>query len=150
MLKNCRICGKVFEANNPRYCTCSSACSLKNAKALNKKWRQNNVDRMREYNAKRTRKYKKPIILCGICGEEVPQICSERGYSRKRYHEECVVNEMHPHSFRHFFAMEFLKRNGNIALLADLLGHGSVNVTQLYLRQSQEQQRQAIDKAVDW
>lgn len=54
---------------------------------------------------------------------------------------------MHPHAFRHFFAIEFLKRNNNIALLADLLGHGSVNVTQIYLRQSQEQQRDAIDKA---
>lgn len=57
---------------------------------------------------------------------------------------------MHPHSFRHFFAVEFLKRNSNIALLADLLGHGSVNITQIYLRQSQEQQRSAIDQAVDW
>lgn len=57
---------------------------------------------------------------------------------------------MHPHAFRHFFAIEFLKRNNNIALLADLLGHGSVNVTQIYLRQSQEQQRKAIDDAVNW
>lgn len=57
---------------------------------------------------------------------------------------------MHAHSFRHFFAIEFLKRNNNISLLADLLGHGSVNVTQIYLRQSQEQQQKAIDEAVDW
>lgn len=57
---------------------------------------------------------------------------------------------MHPHAFRHFFAIEFLKRNNNIALLADLLGHGSVNVTQIYLRQSQEQQKKEIDEAVDW
>lgn len=57
---------------------------------------------------------------------------------------------MHPHTFRHFFAIEFLKRNNNIALLADVLGHSSVNVTQLYLRQSQEQQSNAVDKAVNW
>lgn len=57
---------------------------------------------------------------------------------------------MHPHSFRHFFAIEFLKRNNNIALLADLLGHNSVNVTQIYLRMSQKQQRDEIDKAVNW
>ena len=57
---------------------------------------------------------------------------------------------MHAHSFRHFFAIEFLKRNSNIALLADVLGHGSVNVTQLYLRQSQQQQKEAIDEAVNW
>ncbi|WP_294366691.1 tyrosine-type recombinase/integrase [uncultured Ruminococcus sp.] len=57
---------------------------------------------------------------------------------------------MHAHAFRHFFAIEFLKRNSNIALLADVLGHGSVNVTQLYLRQSQQQQKEAIDEAVNW
>lgn len=57
---------------------------------------------------------------------------------------------MHPHSLRHFFAIEFLKRNNNIALLADILGHSNVNITQIYLRQSQEQQKDAIDKAVDW
>lgn len=57
---------------------------------------------------------------------------------------------MHPHSFRHFFAIEFLKRNNNIALLADILGHSDVKMTQLYLRQSQEQQQDAVDKAVNW
>lgn len=57
---------------------------------------------------------------------------------------------MHVHGFRHFFAIEFLKRRQDIALLADLLGHSSVNVTQLYLRQSQEQQQAAINSAVNW
>lgn len=57
---------------------------------------------------------------------------------------------MHPHSFRHFFAIEFLRRKPDIALLADLLGHSSVNMTQIYLRQSQEQQQDAVNEIVDW
>lgn len=57
---------------------------------------------------------------------------------------------MHPHSFRHFFAIEFLKRNNNISLLADLLGHSGVNTTMIYLRMSQEEQKSAIDEAVNW
>lgn len=57
---------------------------------------------------------------------------------------------MHPHSFRHFFAIEFLKRKNDIAMLADLLGHGSVNMTRIYLRQSQEQQKDILDEIVDW
>lgn len=57
---------------------------------------------------------------------------------------------MHPHAFRHYFAIEFLKRRNDIALLADLLGHSSVNMTRIYLQQSQERQQEAIDKTVDW
>ena len=56
----------------------------------------------------------------------------------------------HPHAFRHFFAIEFLKRNSNISLLADLLGHSGVNTTMIYLRMSQAQQKEAVDHAVNW
>lgn len=56
----------------------------------------------------------------------------------------------HPHAFRHLFAIEFLKHNSNLALLADLLGHSNVNTTSIYLRLSQEQQQQALDEAVTW
>lgn len=79
---------------------------------------------------------------------------TSRGYSgmltkfSKKY--DIPKEVMHPHAFRHFFAIEFLKRNNNISLLADLLGHNDLKVTQIYLRQSQEQQRNAVDEAVNW
>lgn len=57
---------------------------------------------------------------------------------------------LHAHAFRHMFAIEFLKRNNNISLLADLLGHSGVNTTMIYLRMSEQQQKEEIDKAVDW
>jgi integrase len=57
---------------------------------------------------------------------------------------------MHPHSFRHRFAIEFLKRKNDIALLADLLGHSRIDMTRIYLRQSQETQKDAVNEAVDW
>lgn len=60
------------------------------------------------------------------------------------------LENAHPHSFRHLFAIEFLKRNSNISLLADLLGHSGVNTTMIYLRLSQEQQAEALNNAVDW
>jgi site-specific recombinase XerD len=73
------------------------------------------------------------------------------GFLRKCADKYGIPKEvLHPHSFRHYFAMEFIKRKNDIALLADLLGHGSVNVTQLYLRQSQEQQKKVVDDVVDW
>ena len=57
---------------------------------------------------------------------------------------------MHPHSFRHLFALEFLRRNGNLSLLADLMGHSSVATTAIYTRLTKEQQKAAADKTIDW
>lgn len=57
---------------------------------------------------------------------------------------------MHPHSFRHLFAMEFLSRNSNLSLLADLMGHSSIATTAIYTRMTREQQQSAIDETVSW
>lgn len=57
---------------------------------------------------------------------------------------------MHPHSFRHLFAVEFLKRNKNIAFLADLMGHESVDTTAIYLRMSEQEQTEQLNQGVDW
>lgn len=56
----------------------------------------------------------------------------------------------HPHSFRHLYAIEFLKHGGNIALLSDLLGHESVDTTAIYLRLSEEEQREQFNKSINW
>lgn len=56
----------------------------------------------------------------------------------------------HPHSFRHLFAIEFLKNNNNIALLSDLLGHESVDTTSIYLRLSATEQKRQFNDAVNW
>ena len=57
---------------------------------------------------------------------------------------------MHPHSFRHFFAIEFLKRDKDISLLADLLGHSSINTTAIYLRLNQQEQKERLNKAMNF
>lgn len=56
----------------------------------------------------------------------------------------------HPHSFRHLFAIEFLKRNHDITLLSDLLGHEDINTTAGYLRLSEDQQRAEFNRAMEW
>lgn len=56
----------------------------------------------------------------------------------------------HPHSFRHLYAIEFLKHNSNIALLADLMGHTSVETTSIYLKLSKEEQMDQFNKAMNW
>lgn len=57
---------------------------------------------------------------------------------------------LHPHAFRHFYAVNFLENNRNIALLADLMGHESVDTTAIYLRLSAQEQRRQFEKAMNW
>lgn len=60
------------------------------------------------------------------------------------------IEVAHAHSLRHLFAIEFIKRNNNISLLADVLGHSGVNTTMIYTRMSQEEQIKSINETVDW
>ena len=57
---------------------------------------------------------------------------------------------VHPHAFRHLFAKNFLKKNNDIALLADLLGHSKIETTRIYLQQSSREQGKMVDEIVDW
>lgn len=57
---------------------------------------------------------------------------------------------MYPHSFRHRFAQNFLQRFNDISLLADLLGHESIETTRLYLVKSSKEQKRLIDQKVLW
>lgn len=57
---------------------------------------------------------------------------------------------VYPHSFRHRFAKNFLDKFNDIALLADLMGHESIETTRIYLRRTATEQRQIVDKVVTW
>ena len=60
------------------------------------------------------------------------------------------VDVVHPHSFRHLFAKNFLDKYNDLALLADLLGHESIETTRIYLRRTSNEQRSIVDKIVKW
>ena len=57
---------------------------------------------------------------------------------------------VYPHSFRHRFAKSFLDRCNDIAFLADLMGHESIETTRIYLRKTATEQREIVDTIVDW
>lgn len=58
---------------------------------------------------------------------------------------------MHPHSFRHRFALNFLiKKPNEIILLADILGHSNINTTRIYTRRTSQEQYRIINSVVDW
>ena len=60
------------------------------------------------------------------------------------------LNVIYPHSFRHRFAKNFLEKRKDIALLADLMGHESIETTRIYLRKTSEEQQEIVDKIIDW
>ncbi len=66
----------------------------------------------------------------------------------KRYELDPAV--VYPHSFRHRYAKSFLERFNDIALLADLMGHESIETTRIYLRRTSTEQQAIVDKIVDW
>lgn len=65
-----------------------------------------------------------------------------------RYNIDPVV--IYPHSFRHRFAKSFLERCNDIAFLADLMGHESIETTRIYLRKTATEQREIVDNIVNW
>ncbi len=72
-------------------------------------------------------------------------------YHAERHFRPYLLKKIHPHSFRHLFAIQFLKkRPGSINLLADLLGHSSINTTRLYLKLSSDAIQKTISSVCNW
>ena len=57
---------------------------------------------------------------------------------------------VYPHSFRHRYAKNFLEKFNDISLLADLMGHESIETTRIYLRRTASEQQSIVDKVITW
>lgn len=70
----------------------------------------------------------------------------------KKFAEKYGIDKkvVYPHSFRHRFAKSFLAKCNDIAFLADLMGHESIETTRIYLRKTATEQREIIDEVIDW
>lgn len=79
---------------------------------------------------------------------------STRGVSQqlKNFAEKYGIDSkvVYPHSFRHRYAKNFLEKYNDIALLADLMGHESIETTRIYLRRTASEQQAIVDKIVTW
>ena len=77
-----------------------------------------------------------------------------RGISQqlKNYADKYGIDKkvVYPHSFRHRYAKNFLEKYNDIALLADLMGHESIETTRIYLRRTASEQQALVDKIVTW
>jgi len=53
---------------------------------------------------------------------------------------------VHPHALRHYFATKYMTERGNISELQAILGHSSINTTQIYTKPSSETLRSNLEQ----
>lgn len=64
-------------------------------------------------------------------------LCEKAGVDRQK---------VFPHNLRHLFACTFYKKEKNLATLADVLGHSSVDTTRIYTMVSGEEQARLLSR----
>ena len=96
-------------------------------------------------NFARTQNLQSGPIFCGRSGkpldrrriwERMKKLCAGAGVDPKK---------VHPHALRHLFARIFYDITHDIAKLADLLGHGSIETTRIYIMTSCNEHRAILD-----
>lgn len=55
------------------------------------------------------------------------------------------LNKIHPHSFRHLFAIQFISEGGELSELADILGHSNIQTTTIYTRTSDATKKKHLE-----
>ena len=96
------------------------------------------------------KKQKSGYLFLNRFGEKITPrgISGQLKVFAKRYGIDPKV--VYPHSFRHRFAKSFLEKCNDIAFLADLMGHESIETTRIYLRKTSTEQRTIVDTIIDW
>lgn len=65
----------------------------------------------------------------------------------KKLFPECFPDKISPHILRHSKAMHLLQSGVNLVYIRDLLGHVSVQTTEIYARADSSMKRKALEKA---
>ena len=94
--KKCIICGTEFVPRQKNYICCSKECSIernrRHSKFTYETYYKGNKEYIREmYNRN---KFLHPVIIpCKICGKNVPGVWAGNRIGRKRYHDQCILDE---------------------------------------------------------
>ena len=67
------------------------------------------------------------------------------GYETDRYVRRDRSGKVYPHNFRKLFAREFYSHYKDLAALADVLGHSSVETTRIYIMTTGTEYRKQIN-----
>lgn len=80
-------------------------------------------------------RYGNPLNRSNIW-REMKQLCVAAGVSEQK---------VFPHNLRHLFARSFYLLDKDIAKLADILGHSSIDTTRIYIISSGEEHQKKLD-----
>lgn len=80
-------------------------------------------------------RYGNPLNRSNIW-REMKQLCAVAGVSEQK---------VFPHNLRHLFARSFYLLDKDIAKLADILGHSSIDTTRIYIISSGEEHQKKLD-----
>ena len=78
----------------------------------------------------------RPLDRSNIC-HAMKKLCIKAGVQK---------NKVFPHNFRHLFARSFYEAEKNIAHLADILGHSSIETTRIYVAASIKEHERILNK----
>jgi site-specific recombinase XerD len=68
---------------------------------------------------------------------EMKSLCREAGVNAQK---------VFPHNLRHLFARVFYAQEKDIAKLADILGHSSINTTRIYIISTGAEHRRCMER----
>ena len=68
---------------------------------------------------------------------EMKQLCDGAGVNAEK---------VTPHNLRHLFARTFYEEDRDIAKLADILGHSSINTTRIYIITTENEHKKCMEK----
>lgn len=86
------------------------------------------------------------VIFQGRAGEPIHRVTVYNMLVRLADMTGIPKEKVHPHNFRHLFALTYMENYSNLFELADLLGHSSLETTRIYARSTMEKKRQRMDK----
>lgn len=86
------------------------------------------------------------VIFRGNTGKPISRVAVYKMLTQMAEYVGIPKGKVHPHSFRHLFAVTYMQQYSNLFELADLLGHSSLETTRIYTAASTEEKRRKINQ----
>lgn len=89
----------------------------------------------------RDRQIQSGVIFTGSSGRPISRVAVYKMLVHLAEMTGIEKKKVHPHSFRHLFAVTYMKQYADLTELADLLGHSSLETTRIYTATTAEEKR---------